>query len=244
MHMRRDSAFGYACFAGYIRDVVPVCLGYRGAPGMSGGLVRFARVRCYVRAQVWPHGAVVQGHELKEGEHVLRAVEVKGRQVGRRMDRGGEVRHGGKMGAIALRLSLCPLHDMDWLPAHVLPKWLLLVGVIAALNGVQNTLRPVFSHKVYASREGVRQATPLAARLFGLWNVTSAMVRVYAAYHMSERGAYILCLGTFVIACYHFVSEMLFFGTLATAAGSISPILVASSSIVAMVSQYSYYVGK
>ena len=106
MHMRRDSAFGYACFAGYIRDVVPVCLGYRGAPGMSGRLVRFARIRRYVRAQVWPHGAVVQGHEFKEGEHVLRAIEVKGRQVGRRMNRGGEVRHGGKMGVIGHRFPL------------------------------------------------------------------------------------------------------------------------------------------
>lgn len=145
-----------------------------------------------------------------------------------------------------LPFSVSPpfLSNMDWLPAHVLPKWLLLVGVIAALNGVQNTLKPRFSHKVYASKEGVHQATPLAARLFGLWNLTSAMVRVYAAYNMSERGAYVLCLGTFVIACFHFVSELLYFGTLAAAVGSISPILVASSSIVAMVRQYSYYVGK
>lgn len=104
--MRRHTAFRYARFAGYIRDVVPVCLGYRGAPGMSGRLVRFARIRRYVRAQVWPHGAVVQGHEFKEGEHVLRAIEVKGRQVGRRMDRSGEVRHGGKMGVIGRRFPL------------------------------------------------------------------------------------------------------------------------------------------
>lgn len=37
-----------------------------------------------------------------------------------------------------------------------------------------------------------------------------------------------LCLGTFVIAQVHFVSEMLFFGTLALAPGSISPIVVSS----------------
>lgn len=142
----------------------------------------------------------------------------------------------------------------SFVPPDILPKWLLLVGVVAALNGVQNTLKPAFSHKVYASREGVREATPLAARLFGLWNLTSAMVRIYAAYHMNERGAYILCAGTFVLAAAHFVSEMLFYGTLALAPGSLSPIIVActlhiithilfsASSIIAMLSQYSYYI--
>lgn len=128
-----------------------------------------------------------------------------------------------------------------------------MVGIIAAMNGIQNVFKPAFSRKVYASTEGIRQATPLAARLFGIWNLTSAMLRVYAAYHMSERGAYLMCLGTFVIACLHFVSEMLFFNTLAMVPGSISPIFVActwissidfaAGSIIAMILQYSYYVG-
>ncbi|KOS15470.1 erg28 protein [Malassezia pachydermatis] len=115
----------------------------------------------------------------------------------------------------------------DWLPPALLPKWLLLVGAVAALNGAQNFMNPVFSRKVYASKTGHKEATALAARLFAIWNWTSAIVRLYTAYNMHERGAYLLCLGTFVIACVHFVSEMLFFGTLALAPGSLSPIVVA-----------------
>ncbi|CCU99831.1 unnamed protein product [Malassezia sympodialis ATCC 42132] len=115
-----------------------------------------------------------------------------------------------------------------WIPATPLAQWLLLVGAIATLNGLQNLVNPAFSRRVYASKAGEKEASSLAARLFGIWNLTSAMVRLYAAYHMHERGAYMLCLGTFVIAQVHFVSEMLCFGTLALAPGSISPIVVSS----------------
>lgn len=74
------------------------------------------------------------------------------------------------------------------MPPDVLPKWLLLVGAVAAMNGVQNFVSPAFSHKVYASQRGRAEASALAARLFGIWNLTSAMVRVYTAYHMTEHG--------------------------------------------------------
>ena len=59
-----------------------------------------------------------------------------------------------------------------------------------------------------------------------------------------------LCLGTFVIAQVHFVSEMLCFGTLALAPGSISPIVVSSMyppthaacSAAAMIAQFRHYI--
>ncbi|WFD32088.1 ergosterol biosynthesis protein [Malassezia sp. CBS 17886] len=144
--------------------------------------------------------------------------------------------------------------SLTTVPAGVLPKWLLLVGAVAALNGLQNLVNPSFSARVYASATGRPQVTPLTARLFATWNLTSAMVRVYTAYHMHDQGcvvrrarltgsAYLLCLGTFVIAAVHFISELLVFRTLGAATGSVSPILVASSSMVAMALQYRYYVG-
>ena len=37
----------------------------------------------------------------------------------------------------------------DPVPAELLPRWLLLVGVIAALNGFQNIVNPLFSQRVY-----------------------------------------------------------------------------------------------
>ena len=86
----------------------------------------------------------------------------------------------------------------DPVPAELLPRWLLLVGVIAALNGFQNIVNPLLSQRVYSSKNGMREgvlpsittdkASPLTARLFALWNITSAMVRIYAAYNIRERG--------------------------------------------------------
>lgn len=76
----------------------------------------------------------------------------------------------------------------DAVPEGLLPRWLLLVGAVAALNGVQNIMKPAFSTKVYSSNAGRAQATPLSARLFAIWNLTSAMVRLYAAYNIHERG--------------------------------------------------------
>lgn len=46
---------------------------------------------------------------------------------------------------------------MSMLPAGLLPKWLLLVAVTAALNAVQNIAKPAFSTKVYSSPKGAAQ---------------------------------------------------------------------------------------
>ena len=74
------------------------------------------------------------------------------------------------------------------MPEGFLPKWLLLVGAVATLNGLQNIAKPAFSTKVYSSNAGRTQVTSLSARLFAIWNLTSAMVRLYAAYNIHERG--------------------------------------------------------
>ena len=84
--------------------------------------------------------------------------------------------------------------------------------------------------------------------MFAVWNITSAMVRIYAAYHIYEEAcvaadsAYVLCAGTFVVALVHFVSELLIFRTAKLSAGSVSPLIVASVSLWLMVSQYSFYI--
>ena len=87
-----------------------------------------------------------------------------------------------------------------WIPATPLAQWLLLVGAIATLNGLQNLVNPAFSRCEYASKAGEKEASSLAARLFGIWNLTSAMVRLYAAYHMHERG-YVSCANAVHTCC-------------------------------------------
>lgn len=59
-----------------------------------------------------------------------------------------------------------------------------------------------------------------------------------------------MCLGTFIIAFVHFTSEFVHYGTLAAVPGSMSPMIVAStcsaypgSSMIAMLAQFTYYVG-
>lgn len=52
------------------------------------------------------------------------------------------------------------------------------------LNGAQNFLKPSFSRKVYTLAGN--NVTPLSARCFGTWNITSAIIRIYAAYHLAN----------------------------------------------------------
>ncbi|WFD36466.1 ergosterol biosynthesis protein [Malassezia cuniculi] len=109
-------------------------------------------------------------------------------------------------------------------PQGTLPKWLLLVGATAVLNAIQNIFQPSFSTKVYSSAKGVAQVTPLSARMFAVWNLTSAMVRIYAAYHIYEE------------------AETLIFRTTKIGAGIVSPLIVASTSLYAMIAQYKFYI--
>lgn len=76
-------------------------------------------------------------------------------------------------------MRTCPV-----IPPTLLGKWTLLVGTIALLNGAQNFIKPSFSRKVYTLAGA--NVTPLSARCFGTWNITSAIIRIYAAYNLSN----------------------------------------------------------
>ncbi|GAC96165.1 hypothetical protein PHSY_003745 [Pseudozyma hubeiensis SY62] len=71
------------------------------------------------------------------------------------------------------------------------------------------------------------KVTPLSARLFGVWNITSAIIRIYAAYNIHDKVAYELCMWSFVIALVHFVSETFVYKTTKLGPGIISPLIVA-----------------
>ncbi|CBQ72010.1 related to ERG28-involved in synthesis of ergosterol [Sporisorium reilianum SRZ2] len=130
----------------------------------------------------------------------------------------------------------------EWIPDGVLPRWLLVVAAMAHLNGANNFIKPSFSAKVYSTAG--TQITPLSARLFGVWNFTSAIIRGYAAYNIHDKVAYELCMWSFVIALAHFISETLVYKTAKLGPGMISPLIVASSSLTAMYLQYGSYVHK
>ncbi|PWN43110.1 Erg28-like protein [Ceraceosorus guamensis] len=124
----------------------------------------------------------------------------------------------------------------------VLPKWLLLVASMAYINGVQTFLNPSFARQVYNASGA--QGTALQARCFAIWNLGSATVRTYAAYHIHNREVYHLCALTFVIAILHFSSEAIVYKTtkMSKLPGIVVPLIVASSSLTAMILQYGHYV--
>ena len=84
--------------------------------------------------------------------------------------------------------------------------------------------------------------TPLSARTFGTWTALTAIVRLYAAYHISEPHMYVLALCTFGVAWAHFMAEWLFFRTARWGSGLAGPVLVSSGSLVWMGLQWGWYV--
>ncbi|KAH8117933.1 Erg28 like protein-domain-containing protein [Phellopilus nigrolimitatus] len=110
----------------------------------------------------------------------------------------------------------------------LLPKWQLLVAAFAVFNTVQNFVTLKFTKRIYNTAPAV---TALQARTFAIWTLTSAIVRFYAAYHITDKLVYDMTLFTYLLAFGHFSSELLIFRTARVNPGVISPVIVASESL-------------
>lgn len=86
------------------------------------------------------------------------------------------------------------------------------------------------------------QVTPLAARLFGTYTLISAIVRLYASYHLRLAPVYQMAVWTYVVALLHFLSEFLVYKTARFGTPIAMPFFFASVGIAWMVSQYGFYV--
>ncbi|KAI8621565.1 Erg28 like protein-domain-containing protein [Chytriomyces sp. MP71] len=128
------------------------------------------------------------------------------------------------------------------LPAGAFPKFLLFVGVAAVYNSVQCFVPKMrLTHRIYANKP--KEATALAARLMGLWTFTSAIIRVYTAYDMSNPALYQLCMLTFSLALFGFLGEVFVHKTAPmTSPGVFPAILISSCSLGYMILNYSQYV--
>ncbi|GAA5855304.1 hypothetical protein JCM9279_001941 [Rhodotorula babjevae] len=137
-------------------------------------------------------------------------------------------------------MSTSPL--AAYLPAAeggLLPYWMLFVSATAVFNSLQNYLTTSLTRQVYARSPA--SVNPLQARLFGVWTLTSACVRFYAAYHVGVKPVYDLALATYAIALWHFGSEALVYRTVGLK-GLAGPLIVSTTSLVWMWQQYDYYV--
>ncbi|KAI5122926.1 hypothetical protein M0805_007604 [Coniferiporia weirii] len=124
----------------------------------------------------------------------------------------------------------------------LLPKWQLLVATTALFNTVQCFFTLKFTKRIYNTSPGGCAVTALQARTFAVWTLTSAVVRFYAAYHITDKVVYDMALFTYLIAFGHFSSELFIFRTAKINPGVISPVIVATTSLIWMVTQYDFYV--
>ncbi|KAI9798743.1 MAG: ergosterol biosynthesis protein [Piccolia ochrophora] len=129
-----------------------------------------------------------------------------------------------------------------FLPQHdgLLPLWLLLISLVSILNSAQAYSTLKYTQRVYSASPA--SVTALSARTFGTWTFLSSVIRLYAAYNISEPAFYQLAICTFVLAFLHFMSEWNIFKTAAWGAGLAGPVFVASGSLVWMLTQWGYYV--
>ncbi|KAF7327628.1 Erg28-like protein [Mycena kentingensis (nom. inval.)] len=124
-----------------------------------------------------------------------------------------------------------------------LPTWQLVVSVMAVFNSAQNFATLKLTRRIY-NNVPPASVTSLQARTFAAWTITSAVVRGYAAYHLRQKIVYDMTLFTYLIAFGHFASELLIFRTATPNAGVLSPVVVSTTSLIWMFSQYDYYVQK
>jgi len=92
--------------------------------------------------------------------------------------------------------------------------------------------------------ENLSPVTPLSARTFGTWTAITAVVRLYAAYHIDQQPMYELAIWTFGVAWAHFMSEWFVFKTTRWSKGLIGPAAVSTLSLVWMWAQWDHYVKK
>lgn len=90
------------------------------------------------------------------------------------------------------------------------------------------------------------QVTPLAARLFGTYTLISAIVRLYASYHLDKEPVYMMALWTYLVALGHFFSEGFVFKSFYIGGPEtlpqILPLFFATVGTIWMLAQKSFYV--
>ncbi|KAJ9142345.1 hypothetical protein NKR23_g7273 [Pleurostoma richardsiae] len=121
-----------------------------------------------------------------------------------------------------------------------LPYFLLLLSIMAITHSVVCYLAsPDASLKQFS---GPKRPPPeaLTARLYGLKNVYTGLIRLYAAYDIHNPALYDLALCTFLGVTFLYTTEMLIYRT-SRPRELVIPFINCSTAIVWMLSQRSWY---
>ncbi|KAL8919785.1 MAG: hypothetical protein Q9172_004814 [Xanthocarpia lactea] len=130
----------------------------------------------------------------------------------------------------------------SYLPQNegILQYALLLASIASIGNSVQSYLTTSYTRRVYSAPETT--VTPLHSRTFGTYTAVVSIIRLYAAYNITDPLLYQLALWTYVVALGHFYSEWLIFKTARWGEGLAGPLVVSVGSLTWMVLQWGHYV--
>lgn len=102
--------------------------------------------------------------------------------------------------------------------------------------------KPSPSNPLRTPTDSLSPSTPLSSRTFGTWTLITAIIRFYAAYHISNPQIYELAFATYLVAGFHFYSEWLWFGTARWGKGIVGPAVVSTCTVAWMWSVWGSYV--
>ena len=120
-----------------------------------------------------------------------------------------------------------------------LQGWVCVVGLMAFGNTVSCFVDHSFlGNRLYTGTPD--KTNDLAARLFGMWTLVSALLRITCAFAIDNRALYNLTFASFVVAFGHFMSEIYVFRSATITVGVLSPLIVSGVSIIWMLVCYRY----
>ncbi|KAG9241837.1 Erg28 like protein-domain-containing protein [Calycina marina] len=142
-----------------------------------------------------------------------------------------------------------------YLPPHegLLPKWLLFISIISIGNSIQAYSTLQYTSRVYSENPSLTPhqstplaphstATPLQGRTFGTWTLIQSLVRLYAAYNISNERFFELGFLTYAVAFCHFMAEWMVFRTAKWGGPMAVPVFVSTGTLVWMWLQWGFYV--
>ena len=114
-----------------------------------------------------------------------------------------------------------------------------MVGVI----NLGNTLNCYIDHSFLASKVYLlkpEKINDLSARLYGLWTLMGAFLRISCAVCIYNKAVYNLTIVSFFITLIHFFTETVLYETSSFSIGLVTPILITMLSILFMIIGYFY----
>lgn len=114
------------------------------------------------------------------------------------------------------------------------------LSIVSIGNSVQSYLTTSYTRRIYSAPETT--VTPLHARTFGTYTTLASIIRLYAAYNITDPALYQLAMWTYVVAMGHFLSEWFVFRTARWGKGLGGPVVISITGLVWMVLQWGEYV--